>query len=147
MSPIGSLHASCVKRLNRLLGRLVGQNAIISVQDPVQLDDFSEPEPGIALLRPREDFYAQAHPTAADVLLIVEIADSSVEYDRELKLPAYARSGVPEVLIVNLPSETVEAYSDPSSGSYRRTRLYKRGESLSPQLLPVIAVEINDILG
>jgi Uma2 family endonuclease len=147
MSPIGSLHASCVKRLNKLLGQLVGQNAIISVQDPVQLDDFSEPEPDIALLRPRDDFYAQSHPQAADVLLIIEIADTSVDYDRNIKLPTYARSGIPEVLIANLPAETVEAYSAPGNGSYQRTRLYRRGESFSPEMLSGITIKIKDILG
>lgn len=146
MSPIGSLHASCVKRLNKLLGNLVGQSAIVSVQDPVQLNDFSEPEPDIALLRPRDDFYAQAHPGAADVLLIIEIADSSVEYDRNIKLPTYAHSGIPEVLIANLAADTVEAYSDPVNGSYQHTRLYKRGETFSPQMLPGIAIKISDIL-
>lgn len=147
MSPIGSLHAACVKRLNKLLGQLVGQNAIVSVQDPVRLDDFSEPEPDIALLRPRDDFYAQSHPRASDVLLIIEIADTSVDYDRNIKLPTYARSGIPEVLIVNLPAETVEAYSDPVNANYQRTRLYKRGESFSPQTLSSIALKIKDILG
>lgn len=147
MSPIGSLHASCVKRLNKLLSGLVGQDAIVSVQDPIQLNDFSEPEPDIALLRARDDFYAQSHPRAADVLLIIEIADTSVDYDRNIKLPTYARSGIPEVLIANLPADTVEAYADPVNGSYQRTRLHKRGESFSPQLLSSITINIDDILG
>lgn len=147
MSPIGSLHASCVKRLNSLLGDLVRGAAIVSVQDPIQLNDFSEPEPDIALLRPRADFYAQAHPMAADVLLLIEIADTSIEYDRSVKLPMYARAEIMETLIANLPADTVEAYAEPINGSYQRTRLYKRGESFSPRLLPGITIEIDSILG
>ena len=147
MSPVGSRHASCVKRLNTLLNSLVGQAAIVSVQDPILLNDFSEPELDVALLRPRDDFYAQGHPTPADVLLVIEIADTSVEYDRSIKLPVYARSGIPEIWLANLPLDTVEGYSEPVNGSYQRTRLYKRGESISPQLLPTVVIEINAILG
>lgn len=147
MSPIGSRHAASVKRLNTLLNSLVGQIAIVSVQDPILLNDFSEPEPDIALLKPRVDFYAQSHPTSKDVLLVIEIADTSVEYDRGIKLPAYARSEIPEVWIANFPADTVEAYAEPVQGSNQRTRLYKRGESISPRLLPSISIEINRILG
>src|SRR3982751_4315477 len=90
MSPIGSRHAGCVDRLNALLNRS-GQNVIVRVQSPIRIDDFSEPEPDIALLKPRADFYSNSHPTPADVLLIIEVAETSVEYDRGVKLPLYAR--------------------------------------------------------
>ncbi|HYY41710.1 MAG TPA: Uma2 family endonuclease, partial [Pyrinomonadaceae bacterium] len=85
MSPIGSLHAACVKGLNQLLHRQMGDAALIGVQDPIRLNDFSEPEPDITLLRPRPDRYAQAHPTSPDVLLVVEVADTTVLYDRNVK--------------------------------------------------------------
>ena len=147
MSPIGSRQAASVKRLNTLLSGLIRQNAIVSVQDPIILNDYSEPEPDIALVRPRNDFYAQGHPTAADVMLVIEIADTSVDYDRLIKLPAYARSGIPELWIANLPHDVVEAYAEPVDGAYQRTRLYKRGESISPQLLPNIVIEVESILG
>lgn len=120
MSPIGSRHAACVKRLNTLLNRQVGHTVIVSVQDPIYIDDFSEPQPDIALLRPRADFYAEEHPTSSDVLLVVEMADTSVELDRSKKLPLYARAGVPEAVIVVLPEEIIEAHAEPVGGRYQQ---------------------------
>src|SRR5437868_12357745 len=102
MNPIGSRHAACVGRLTKLLERLTGDRAIVWVQNPVQVSDYSEPLPDVALLNPRDDFYSQATPQATDVLLIIEVAESSLEYDRSIKLPLYARSGIVEVWLVNL---------------------------------------------
>jgi Uma2 family endonuclease len=94
MSPIGSRHAACVARLTKLFSRLAGDGAIVWVQNPVRLNDFSEPQPDVALLKPRADFYAGAHPAAADVLLIVEVSDTTIGYDRQVKVPLYARGGM-----------------------------------------------------
>ena len=102
ISPIGSRHAACVKRLNALLSQRVGAAALVSVQDTIRLDDYSEPEPDIALLHPRDDFYAHAHPTPADLLLVIEVADTPEGYDREEKVPLYARAAIPEVWLVSL---------------------------------------------
>src|ERR671938_544657 len=102
MSPIGSRHAACVNRLNTLLGRHLRQTAIVSVQNPIRLDAYSEPEPDVALLRPRADYYESGHPTPADALLIVEVADTSADYDRIIKLPLYAKAGIPEAWLVDL---------------------------------------------
>jgi Uma2 family endonuclease len=102
ITPIGSPHASSVKRTTSLFYRLLGDCATISVQDPVRLSNLSEPEPDVAVLRPRADFYAGAHPTPADVLLLVEVVDTTLRYDRRVKLPLYARSGIPEVWLVIL---------------------------------------------
>jgi Uma2 family endonuclease len=146
-SPIGSRHAASVKRLNRLLNQLAGREALVGVQDPIVLDDFSEPEPDIALLKPRKDFYAQEHPTAQDVLLIIEIADTSSQHDRGVKLPAYARSGIPEVWIADLSADAVECHAEPANGAYRNTRSYKRGEMIIFRPLPNVAVEVEQILG
>ena len=147
MSPIGSRHAACVKRLNALLNRRVGQAAIISVQDPIRLDDYSEPEPDIALLKFRDDFYSQSLPTADDVLLIIEVADTSVEYDRSVKLPLYARAGIPEVWLADLPGDGVEAYSEPVNGAYQKFRRAKRGEVLTPEEFPGLMLSVDEILG
>lgn len=147
MSPIGRRHAACVNRLNALLNRHLGQAAIISIQNPVRIDDYSEPEPDVALLKPREDFYAEGHPTPSDVLLVVEVADTSVEYDRDMKLPLYARAGIAEVWLVNLPQETIEIYRQPLDETYREIRLVKRGESLASQAVSNLMLDANDILG
>ena len=90
VSPIGSRHAACVDRLNRLFNKL--EDVIVRVQSPIRLDDFSEPQPDITLLKLRPDFYAQGHPTPSDVLLVVEVADSSTEFDCVVKLPLYAEA-------------------------------------------------------
>jgi Uma2 family endonuclease len=147
MSPIGSRHAACVKRLNALLNRRAHQAAIISVQDPIRLDDYSEPEPDIALLKFRDDFYSQWLPAASDVLLIIEVADASVEYDRSVKLLLYGRAGIPEVWLADLPGDGVEAYSDPVNGAYRKFRWAKRGEVLTPEEFPGLTLSVDEILG
>ncbi len=102
MSPVGSKHAKVVKQLNRLLNKLLGEKYIISVQDPIVASDFSAPEPDVAVLKYRVDFYGQEHPHGEDVLLVIEVADSSVDYDRTVKLPIYAQSGIREYWLVNL---------------------------------------------
>jgi Uma2 family endonuclease len=147
MSPIGSYHAGCVNRLNALLTRRVGPAAIVSVHNPVRLDDYSELEPDIALLKRHADFYARSLLTADDVLLIIEVADTSVDYDRDVKLPLYARAGIPEVWLANLPDDRVEAYSQPVNGVYQAVRHARRGESLSPERLPNLVLSVDEILG
>ena len=147
MSPIGSRHVASVNRLLMDLTNLLRGRAIVSVQNPVVLNDFSEPEPDIAILRRRDDFYAEAHPTAAEVLLIIEVADTSVAYDHDIKLPAYARSAVPEVWIVDLPAETVVVNAELVNGSYRTVRTYRRGDSITPRHFPDLSIAVVSILG
>jgi Uma2 family endonuclease len=142
MSPINSPHAGCVNRLNALLHRLFGAEAVVSIQNPLRLDDFSEPEPDVMLLRPAEDFYAERHPQPADVLLLIEVAESSLDTDRELKGPQYARAGIAHYWIVNLPERCIEVYSQPADGQYRAKRVCLPGETI--EVLPfeaVVAVE------
>ncbi|HST20145.1 MAG TPA: Uma2 family endonuclease [Blastocatellia bacterium] len=146
-SPIGSRHAGCVDRLNSILNRKVGDFAIVSVQNPVRLNDFSEPEPDIALLKPRDDFYSQSHPTAADVLLVIEVAETSVEYDRSVKMPLYARAGIPEAWLVNLPKDIIEIYTQPKNGKYQKVQRLKRGKSLVSPTVTGLLLSVNYILG
>lgn len=147
MNPIGSRHAACVGRLTEILGRSVAGQAIVWVQNPVQVSDYSEPLPDVTLLKRRADFYAQANPQPADVLLIVEVADSSVEYDHEIKLPLYAESSIVEVWLVNIAKEIIEVYRQPVGSKYQGVDLVKRGESVSVQSLPNVTVDVNDVLG
>jgi Uma2 family endonuclease len=147
MSPIGSRHAACVDRLNKLLNRLVPQEVIVRVQNPIILDDYSAPQPDISLLRPRADFYAQEHPAPADVLLVIEVADSSTGFDREIKLPLYAQAMLPEVWLIILPDDTVEIYSQPANGSYQASRVFKRGETLTSNAVSTLSFDIAVILG
>jgi Uma2 family endonuclease len=147
MSPIGSRHAGCVDRLNSILNRKVGHAAIIRVQNPVRLNDFSEPEPDVALLKPRDDFYSQSHPTAADVLLVIEVAETSVEYDRSVKMPLYARAGILEAWLVNLPKDIIEIYSQPKNGKYQKVQRLKRGKLLVSPTVIGLSLSVDDILG
>jgi Uma2 family endonuclease len=147
MSPIGSRHAGCVNRLTTILTERTGRTAIVSVQNPVRLDDYSEPEPDIILLKPRGDFYAGAHPTPQDVLLIIEVAETSLDYDIRVKMPLYARAGIPEVWVANLVGDTFETYSDPVGGVYRKTGRVLRGEKLSPLQMPSLILDVDEILG
>ncbi|RKT45872.1 Uma2 family endonuclease [Thiocapsa rosea] len=122
MPPIGYPHAGTVKLLANLMKETVGRDAIVAVQDPVWLDDHSEPLPDIALLRPRPDYYRNAHPGPADVLLLVEVADSSLAYDREIKLPRYARAGIPEVWLVDLAGRRLDIHRQPTEAGYAEIR-------------------------
>jgi len=147
VTPIGPRHAGCVDRLNSRLSRLCGDQAVLRVQGPVVLGLRSEPEPDVTLLRPPIEQYANAHPRAADILLVIEVADTSVEYDRSGKLPLYARMGIPEVWLVNLPADRIETFRDPRESGYFTARLVSRGETLSTLELPDVALSADDILG
>ncbi len=146
MAPIGSEHASTVKRLLRHFERTVGNSAIVSIQDPIRLDARNEPQADLALLRYRDDFYRQAHPTPEDVLLIVEVADASLRYDREVKLPLYARRGIPEVWIVDLQNGRVEMFRGPAGDHYRETIRPERNETVAPVSLPDCSVDLGSLL-
>jgi Uma2 family endonuclease len=147
MSPIGDPHAGGVNRLNTILNRRIGSSGIVAVQNPIRLGNYSEPQPDIAVLRPRGDFYSQHRPTVDDVLLIVEVADSSISYDRAVKLPLYAKAGVPEVWLAALPSEIVEVHSQPVNGKYQKIRIARRGDSIAPEQLPTLSISVDEILG
>lgn len=147
MSPIGSPHAACVTMLHELLTLKFAGRLIVFSQNPVRLDDFSEPQPDIALVRWRSDFYKSSHPTPADVLLIIEVADSTVESDRSYKIPLYAKAGIPEAWIVNLPDEMIELYAEPLNGVYQVSRTIKRGEEARAHSIENLSVGVSDILG
>lgn len=147
MSPIGNRHAGCVNRLNSLLNQLLGALAIVAVQNPIQLDDLSEPQPDIVLLKPRADFYSQSHPTPDDVLLIIEVADTSYDYDSHIKVPVYAEVAVTEVWLVYLMGDCVEVYSQPSNGLYNSRIRFGRGEFLTPLQLAHVRLRVDSILG
>lgn len=146
MPPVGSPHIGAVIALTRLFSQVVPREVMVSVQNPVRLGDQSEPEPDLALLRARPDGYrAPPPPSAADVLLIIEVSDTSLRYDRETKLPLYAQHGVPEVWIVDLSAGSVEIHRRPVEGVYAEGTTRRRGETLEP--LPGFRVPVEDILG
>lgn len=147
MSPIGSNHSGTVNVLTYTLVRGVGDRGVVAVQNPVQLDDLSEPEPDFAILRPRPDFYRQATPRPEDVLLIIEVADSSLAYDRAVKRSLYARHGIAEFWIVNLVAGDVEVCRAPAGDQYTSIARAGRDAVLEPERLPGVAVPVAVLLG
>jgi Uma2 family endonuclease len=123
MSPIGSAHVGTVLQLTGMLQKAVGEHALVSVQNPVVLDDYSEPEPDIALLKPHGDFYKSALPRPSDVLLLIEVADTTLRYDRAVKIPLYARHGIPETWLIDLENKHVTIFSSPSAQGYQEERV------------------------
>jgi Uma2 family endonuclease len=147
MSPVGTRHAGCVDALNSLLSDKVGKLAIVRVQSPISVDDYSEPQPDIALLKPRRDFYRRSHPTPADVLVVIEVCDTSVDYDRNVKLPLYARAGIPEAWLVILPKDIIEVHTEPKDGKYTKVQRLKRGKTLTSSTVAGLSLKVDDILG
>ncbi len=146
MNPIGSRHAMSVIRLTQLLVPLAGEEAFVSPQNPVRLGEYGEPQPDLALIRARD--YARSLPSPEDVLLLIEVSDTTLRYDREVKLPLYARSGIPEIWIVDLAGETIERHNEPSeAGGYRRTERSRRGEMLGSEALPGLTLPVDAVLG
>lgn len=147
MSPIGSPHASRVKRLNRFFGQWLRDRVVLSVQDPLALADGVEPEPDFMLLAPREDLYEDAHPSPSDVLLLVEVADSSLSYDEGEKAELYASHGVAEYWLVDLVRLAVHVHTSPSPAGYRSVVTRRREDAWSPEALPEMEVRGADLLG
>ena len=145
-SPIGPRHAACVKKLGALLRNLLPGEAIVAVQDPVRLNDYSEPLPDFSVLLARDDFYASAHPGPESVVLLIEVADPSMMYDRNTKLPLYARLGIPEVWLVDLVKNIVELHSSPGGGGYDRMQRFERGATVTSAQLAELRIQADEIL-
>lgn len=148
MPPIGPPHASRTKRLSALLHRAVGGRAIVSTQDPILLGDLNAPQPDIALLSPRDDFYEAEHPRPADALLLIEIADTSLAYDRDRKLPLYARFGIPEVWLIDIAGGTVTIHRDPlaEQASYATRFPLESPGLIRPVMLPDMELDLSALL-
>jgi len=144
-APIGSRHAGTVLQLSRVLIFAVGGRAYVSTQNPVLLGEHSEPQPDIALLRPRDDFYKSTHPRPDDVLLIVEVADASLRYDREIKIPLYARHGIPEVWLVDVENAQFSIFLTPGGQGYQDIRLRASLTAVAPSLLPDIFLDLSGL--
>jgi Uma2 family endonuclease len=147
MSPIGARHVHCVIFLTSAFSRAVGARALVSTQNPLRLGGHLEPEPDVVVLRPPLSRYANLIPGATDALLIIEVAETSLHYDREVKLPRYAMAGVPEVWIVDLDGNAIEAFRSPSPAGYRERYRHERGEAIAPAAFSDILLSVDDVLG
>jgi Uma2 family endonuclease len=139
-------HSACVTRATRALMTALSETAIVRVHGPVRLNRYNEPVPDIVILRPKADFYASGHPGPADVLLIIEVADSSLDYDREVKARIYGEAGVLEHWVVDVAGESLWRHNDPRDGAYQ-VQPYRRGEAVTPELLPDVVISLEDLIG
>ncbi len=146
MSPIGPPHHGTVIRANNRLVPIVGDRVLVAVQGAIRLDDWDEPQPDLFLLRPRDDFYTKSHPGPSDIFLIIEIADSSLDYDRTDKASLYAETGVHEYWVADITHDCVWAYSEIQERHYQTIRQFRRDESIVPQLLPDCSIPVDILL-
>jgi len=144
--PKGTRHTSKTRIITRFFYQILDDDIVIQVQDPIRLEDSSEPEPDIVLARPDEKNYAERHPTPEDILLIVEISDSTLHLDRFDKGLAYSRNGINQYLIVNVANNTIEDYQNPSADGYQSKQTYKAGEKFSLISFPEIEIAVEDFL-
>lgn len=143
---IGSPHAFVVDSLNRFFVKNVSDDILVRIQNPIRLTDFTEPEPDLALIDLTK-FDRKQHPRPDEILLVVEVSDSTVKYDRETKLSLYGEAMIPEVWIVNLPKNIVEIHQKPSDGVYQFVKIFKRGDRIVSELLPGLSISTDEIFG
>lgn len=147
MSPIGDSHAGCVDWLSNSFKDRLGQRVVISTQNPANVTNISRPQPDVILARPRADYYRKGRPGPQDTFLVIEVADSSLSFDRQTKIPLYARSGIREAWLVNLVDGVVEVHRDPTPQGYRLVRRAGPAETISPEAFPEVEMSVAEILG
>jgi len=145
MAPIGAQHLAMVNRLSRILTLAAGKEAIVSTQNPVALPPRNEPQPDIALLKPRPDDYAAGVPAAADVLLIIEVADTTLAYDRDVKIPLYARHSIAEAWLFDIQGGSLLVHRDPGPKGYQRVLTPTQKEIVSPLLMPTVSIDLAEV--
>jgi Uma2 family endonuclease len=143
LPPIGSLHAGLVARLDRTFQALASNDCAVWIRNPLSFPPASEPQPDVALLKPRVDGYLGALPTAMDVLLVIEVADTTVAHDRDVKIPLYARQGVAEAWLLDATERRLEIYRDPGPEGYRTLLRPDRDAVVAPLALPKVRVDIR----
>jgi Uma2 family endonuclease len=146
MAPIGFNHSGHLNRINKLFAKIIPDDVILSVQNPLQLGDLSEPEPDFMLLKPNDDFYSSRHPNANDVLLLIEVADTSLMFDQNQKLRLYALHGIPEYWLLNLNDLCLEVYRKPNGEVYAEKTTLCVGDTITLSQLDQITINIADIL-
>jgi Uma2 family endonuclease len=146
MAPIGTGHGGTVIQLNQLLHSAVGDRAYVLVQSAERLSDISEPQPDFALVKPRADFYKKKHPGPADTFLIIEVSESSLRYDLQVKGPLYARHGVPEYWVIDLPGRQVRFFRSPDSGQYTDVTSTRAPGVVAPAALPEVQIDLTHVL-
>jgi Uma2 family endonuclease len=147
MSPIGRRHAGCVDSLAEMLRDFLHKTAIVRTQNPIVLGDFSEPQPDITLLKRRKDFYRNESAKASDVLLTMEVSDTTAKFDRDIKFPRYAENGIQEAWLIDLENDRVEIHTQPTAKGYKLVKILHRGDIAESTVLLEIKMAVDDILG
>lgn len=147
MSPVSPRHAACVRRLNALFKRKLVERVLVDSQNPIVLNNTSEPQPDVVLLKLRGDFYETAHPRPTDCFLLVEVGDSTIDYDREVKIPLYAASGIIEVWLIDLNGEAIEVYRQPGVNGYQYRSRFVRGQTLRVGAFANVSLTVDEVLG
>ena len=147
LSPTGERHASIVDRLTQLLIENLARCAIVRIQNPIVLNDFTKPQPDLVVLKWRDDYYASQTPGPADILIVIEVSDTTLNYDRSEKLPRYAAAGIPEVWIVDVFGHNMEQNTQPDRGGYRHTETLQHGAIIRSKVLPQLALDVAAIVG
>ena len=145
MAPIGIPHAGCVRRLSGIFNKLLSGKAVVDTQNPIDLNDESEPQPDLVLLRWRDDYYAGKHPRPEDIFLLIEVADSTIKYDREVKIPLYAENGIYEVWLIDINQELVEVYRQNVGNSYQQQQQFVRGDRLTIETFDDMSLTVEEI--
>jgi Uma2 family endonuclease len=147
MSPIGLKYAATVNRLNQIFHRKLSDRVLVSIQNPIQLNNNSEPQPDVALLKSRADFYETKTPEVNDIFAIVEVADTTIIYDRNIKIPLYAEHGIAEAWLVDVNDRSLTIYRQPTPTGYQITKTLTREESLSLLAFPEVTINVSEIFG
>jgi Uma2 family endonuclease len=145
--PIHPPHASIVNRLNAVLAAKLQGRAVVAIQNPIRLDDYNEPQPDVTVLLFRNDYYARQHPTPTNVLLAIEVADTSLSYDRGEKMPRYGRAGIPESWLVDVQSGTITVFTEPHAGGYGQQRVLSRGQDIVSESVEGLRLQVDEVLG
>lgn len=144
--PIGKRHSAVVENLNETLRDVLGKSVSLRNQQPIRFGEYNEPEPDLAVLQRREDFYLNDKPVPNDVILLIEVSDATLKYDRDTKLALYAAAEIPEVWIVNLQNDIIEIHQKPGNEIYQLAKIFKRGETIESDILPKLNLEVDKIL-
>jgi len=142
---IGSKHGSTVTRLARLLIKQLDDQAVVTIQNPITINEFSEPEPDVVVAKPQDDFYADGHPTPKDILLLIEVADTSLAFDRNAKIPLYAAADVPEAWLVDLIANEITVFRKPEGAVYRESEVFKSGQSIPLPGFAEASIAVSDL--
>ncbi|NEQ37680.1 MAG: Uma2 family endonuclease [Okeania sp. SIO3I5] len=145
LAPIGISDAACLRRLNMIFNKLLYSKVIVDHHNQIHLSNDSAPEPDLALLQWRDDFYEAKHPQPEDIFLLVEVADSTIKYDREIKIPLYAENGISEVWLIDINQQLVEVYRQPKGNSYQNVQQFFRGDILTIEAFDDINLTVDEI--